>query len=92
MPDVAPLAEQGLPAYDVKTWYGLFVPARTPKAIIDRLHGEISKIAAARDFRERLAGLGGEAVAIGPDPFKEQVSRELKIWEKTIKDANIRIE
>lgn len=92
MPDVAPLAEQGLPAYDVKTWYGLFVPARTPKTIIDRLHGEIGKIAANRDFRERLGGLGGEAVAIGPEQFREQVNRELKIWHKTIQDANIRIE
>ncbi len=92
MPDVAPLAEQGLPAFDVKTWYGLFVPARTPKSIIDRLHSEIGKIAAARDFRERLAGLGGEAIAIGPEPFREQVTRELAIWRKTIREADIRIE
>ena len=92
LPDVAPLAEQGLPGFDVKTWYGLFVPAHTPKAIVDRLYGEISKIAAARDFRERLAGLGGEAAEIGPDAFKAQIARELKTWQQTIKAANIRIE
>lgn len=92
MPEVAPLAEQGLPAFDVKTWYGLFVPARTPKTIIERLHSEIGTIVAARDFRERLTALGGEAIAIGPEQFKEQVTRELATWRKTIRDADIRIE
>jgi putative tricarboxylic transport membrane protein len=92
LPDVPPIAEQGLPGFDVKTWYGLYVPAHTPKAIMDRLHGEIAKIAAIPDFRERLVGHGGEAVAIGPDAFKAQTERELQIWTTTIRTANIRIE
>jgi hypothetical protein len=45
-----------------------------------------------RDFRDRLAGLGGEAIAIGPDQFKEQVTRELATWRKTIREAEITIE
>lgn len=92
LPDVTPLAEQGVAGFDVKTWYGLFVPARTPKAIVDRLYKEISGIAAARDFRERLAGYGGEAITIGPDEFKAQIGRELKLWRQTIQAANIQIE
>lgn len=92
LPDVTPLAEQGVAGFDVKTWYGLFVPARTPKAIVDRLYKEISGIAAARDFRERLAGYGGEAITIGPDEFKAQIGRELKLWRQTIQTANIQIE
>ena len=92
MPNVTPLAEQGLPGFDVKTWYGVFLPVNTPKPIVDKLYGEISKIAATRDFREKLAGHGGEGAAIGPKEFSDQVNRELRIWQKTIRDANIRIE
>ena len=92
MPNVMPLSEQGLPGFDVKTWYGVFLPAHTPKTIVDRLYGEISKIAEARDFREKLAAHGGEGAAIGPKEFSDQVNRELRIWQKTIRDANIRIE
>ena len=92
LPDVVPIAEQGLPGFDVKTWYGLFVPARTPKFIMERLHTEIAKIAAMPDFRERLVGHGGEAVAIGPDVFKAQTEQELQIWTRTIQAAHIRID
>ncbi|HEV7390715.1 MAG TPA: tripartite tricarboxylate transporter substrate binding protein [Burkholderiales bacterium] len=92
LPDVAPIAEQGLPGFDVRTWYGLYVPARTPRTIMERLHGDVAKIAATPDFRERLASHGGEAVAIGPDAFKAQADRELQIWTRTIQTANIRIE
>jgi tripartite-type tricarboxylate transporter receptor subunit TctC len=92
LPDVAPISEQGVPGFDVKTWYGLFVPANTPRSIMDRLHAEVAKIAAMPDFRERLEAHGGEAVALGPDVFKAQTEKELQIWTKTINAANIRIE
>jgi tripartite-type tricarboxylate transporter receptor subunit TctC len=91
-PEIPTIAEQGLPGFDVKTWYGLYVPAHTPKAIMERLHEEIGKIAAIPAFRERLVGHGGEAVAIGPDAFKAQTERELKIWTTTIRTANIHME
>jgi tripartite-type tricarboxylate transporter receptor subunit TctC len=92
LPDIIPIAEQGLPDYDVKTWYGLFVPARTPRPIIDRLSAEITKIAAEPAFRQRLVDLGGEAVAIGPDEFKALIRKDLKIWGETIRAANIKLD
>jgi tripartite-type tricarboxylate transporter receptor subunit TctC len=91
-PDIAPIAEQGIPDFDVKTWYGLFVPARTPRPIIDRLYAEIAKVTADPVFRQRLMDLGGEAVAVGPDEFKAHVARELKLWGETIRAARIKLE
>ena len=92
LPDVAPIAAQGVPGFDVKTWYGLFAPAGTPRAVVGRLAQEIAKIAATTEFKERLTGYGGEAVALAPDAFRVQVEQELKIWTKTIQTANIRID
>ncbi len=92
LPDVAPIAEQGFPDFDVKTWYGLFLPARTPQSVIDRLHGEVANIVATPDFRERLAGHGGEAVVVGPKEFRAQIGRELQIWSQTIQSAKIKVQ
>jgi tripartite-type tricarboxylate transporter receptor subunit TctC len=92
LPDIAPIAEQGIPDFDVKTWYGLFVPAKTPRTIIDRLYSEIAKVTTDPAFRQRLADLGGEAVAVGPDEFRAHVANELKIWGETIRAAKIKVE
>lgn len=92
LPDIVPIAEQGIPDFDVKTWYGLFVPARTPRAIVDRLYTEIAKVTTDPTFRQRLIALGGEAVAVGPDEFKAHVARELKLWGETIRAAKIKVE
>jgi tripartite-type tricarboxylate transporter receptor subunit TctC len=92
LPDIQPLVEQGVPDFDVKTWYGLFVPAKTPRPIIDRLYAEIAKITADPAFRQRLADLGGEAVAVGPDEFRTHVGRELKLWSDTIRTAKIKVD
>ena len=91
-PDIPAMAEQGVADFDVKTWYGLWVPARTARPIIDRLYSEIAKITADQTFRQRLADLGGEAVAVGPDEFKAHIARELRLWGETIREAKISLE
>ncbi|HET7159747.1 MAG TPA: tripartite tricarboxylate transporter substrate binding protein [Burkholderiales bacterium] len=91
-PDIPSIAEQGVSDFDVKTWYGLWVPARTPRAIIERLFDEIAKVTADQTFRQRLTDLGGEAVAAGPDEFKAHIARELRLWGETIRSAKISLE
>jgi len=91
-PDVPALAEQGLPGFDLKTWYALFVPVNTPKSIIDRLQGVTNSIVAEREFSERLAANGGKAVFASSDELRALVDRELKGWAKVIKAANIKLE
>src|SRR6516162_4320217 len=73
-------------------WQGLVVPAGTPKQIIAFLHGEIVKIVALPDIRERLAVLGFEPVASTPEEFAEHVKIEFIKWAKVIKASNIKAE
>ncbi|HET6801979.1 MAG TPA: tripartite tricarboxylate transporter substrate-binding protein, partial [Casimicrobiaceae bacterium] len=53
-PDLPTIAEQGLPGFDVTSWYALVAPAGTPASIIDRLHQEIAKALAEPDVREKI--------------------------------------
>ena len=91
-PDIPAIAEQGVPDFDVKTWYGLWVAARTARPVIERLYREIAKVTADQTFRQRLTDLGGEAVAVGPDQFKAHIARELRLWGDTIREAKISLE
>jgi tripartite-type tricarboxylate transporter receptor subunit TctC len=92
LPDVPTLAEAGVPDQEADTLQGVLVPAGTPKEIIDKLHGEIVKIVALPDVKERLAGLGFTPVANKPEEFAAQIRAEIAKWGKVVKDAKIKVE
>ncbi len=92
LPQLPTFAEQGLPGYNVKNWFGVVVPARTPKPIIDKLAGEIVKIQALPDFKEKLALQGVEPFVNGPDKFAALIKTDLAAFAKVIKAANIKLE
>ncbi len=89
-PDVPTAAEAGLAGQEAYTITGLLAPAGTPKAIVDRLHGEVVKIVALPDVQKRLDDLGFQVVANTPDEFAAQIKTELAKWAKVIRDANIK--
>jgi tripartite-type tricarboxylate transporter receptor subunit TctC len=70
----------------------MIVPAGTPRPVIDRLYGEVKKIVAAPDVKEKLESLGFVAVASTPEEFGERIRTESAKWARVIRDANIRIE
>jgi tripartite-type tricarboxylate transporter receptor subunit TctC len=88
-PDLPTIAEQGLPGFDVTSWYALVAPAGTPAAIIDRLQREIAKAFADPDVRQKILGLGAEPVANTPAEFATMQRAEAARWAKLAKDANI---
>ena len=92
LPQLPTFAEQGLPGYSVKNWFGVVVAPRTPKAIIDKLGGEIVKIQALPDFKEKLADQGVEPFVNGPDRFAALIKSESAKYAKIIKAANIKLE
>jgi tripartite-type tricarboxylate transporter receptor subunit TctC len=92
LPDVPTVAESGVAGYDVTSWYGVLVPARTPRTIIDRLQGEIARAVNAPELRERLLSEGAMPVGNSPQQFALFIQRELARWAKVIKDAGIKIE
>lgn len=89
LPDVPTMAEAGLPGQESETMQGIFVPAKTPKEIVDQLNREIVKVMALPDVKEKCAQLGFDVVANNPDAFAAYIKSEVEKWNKVIKDAKI---
>jgi tripartite-type tricarboxylate transporter receptor subunit TctC len=91
-PDIPTIAEQGFPGFQVDSWYGVFVPAKTPKPIIAQLNRELNRIMALPDVKERLSRDGVDPAGSTPEALNAIVQREKKVWAKVIRDANIKIQ
>jgi tripartite-type tricarboxylate transporter receptor subunit TctC len=88
-PDLPTVAEAGVPGYAVDVWYAMFAPVATPKEVLTQLNGEIIKVLAAPDVRERLAGMGLEPAAEPLDKTNAYIKAELAKWGKVVKAAKI---
>jgi tripartite-type tricarboxylate transporter receptor subunit TctC len=88
--DLPTLAESGLPGFEVSGWFGLFVPARTPPAIIARIHADTVAALADPELRSRLEELGIVVVGAPPTELAAFVRREIDKWGPIIKEAGIR--
>ena len=89
-PEIPTIAESGLPGYEVYAWYGVVAPARTPRPIIDRLQGEIAKIARDPKMKARLAGQGLELVGNTPEEFDAFIRAEVAKWAEVIARAGLK--
>jgi tripartite-type tricarboxylate transporter receptor subunit TctC len=85
LPDVPTVQESGVPDYEVTSWYGVFAPAKTPPALIKRLHTEITAGLKAPEVVERLKTLGAEPSGAGPEEFHRLVVSEIKKWAEVVK-------
>ena len=91
-PDVPTIAEQGLPGFQVDSWYGVFVPAKTPRPIVAQLNRELQRILALPEVKERLSRDGVETSGSTPEHLNKIVQDEKKMWLKVIKTANIKVQ
>lgn len=91
LPDV-PTVGESLPGFEVVTWYGLFVPAGTPRDIVTKLHAETIKALASPEMKQRLAAQGFDAIGNTPEQFTEVIRRDLARWKGVIEAAKIRAE
>lgn len=92
LPQVPTFAEAGLPAYDHKTWWGVFAPAGTPKAVVDRLNAEIGKMLASAKVRQRLDDAGVEPKTTTPEEFAALLRADATELGKLISTANIKMD
>jgi tripartite-type tricarboxylate transporter receptor subunit TctC len=90
LPDVGTVAEQGYPGFETSQWYGLNVPAKTPKAIVDRLAAEAAKAAKSASLAERFAAEDAEAVGSTPAEYAAYVKKEQARWSKVVKAAGVK--
>ena len=92
MPEVPTVAEQGLSGFNVASWFGIMAPANTPSAIVQRLYGEIAKIAETADMRKFLLSQGAEPMVMDPPRFSEFLRVETEKWGRVVKGANLKLD
>jgi tripartite-type tricarboxylate transporter receptor subunit TctC len=90
LPDVPTTKEAGVENLEVPIWYGILTAAATPRDIITRLNGELTKALTAPDLKERLAGAGIEPMTSTPEQFANFIRSENARFAKVIKDAGIK--
>ena len=88
-PDLPALDEVGLKGYDLTAWFAAFVPAKTPKAVVDKLNAAFREALADKEIASKLLTVGIEPVASSPDELKAFVIAEIKKWAKIVADAKI---
>ena len=89
-PEAPTIAESGFKGFEASVWYALMAPAKTPPAIVEKLHAEVQKALQAPEVRERMTSVGGEVL---PGPREAMVSllhAERQRYEKLVREANIK--
>ncbi len=89
LPDVPTTAEAGLPKLDATSWFAVFAPVKTPKAVVDRLAGEIEKIMATTAFKQKATDLGATADYMNPQQLGDFSAAELARWAVVVKTSKI---
>jgi tripartite-type tricarboxylate transporter receptor subunit TctC len=89
LPDVPTAIEAGVGGYDVASWNALAAPAKTPRAVIERVHQELAKALAAPEVQKRFAELGVEARTSTPEQLREFFVSESKRWTRVVEAAKI---
>lgn len=90
LPEVPTIAEQGVAGYALTNWFGLVVPAATPKNVIARIHGDFTRVLQEKEIRDKIAGMGADVVANSPEQFAQFWRAESDKWARIVRDAGIR--
>ena len=90
VPEVPTFAEAGLPGFVAENWWGVFVPAATPKTIADKLNADLAKAMGSADIRQKFEEMGVEALSGTPEALRDFVRSESEKWGKLVQEAGIR--
>ena len=92
VPDLPTVAEAGVPGFEANNWYGVVVPAKTPRPIIDRLHKEFTAVLNLPDIRDMLFKQGLDAAPSTPEAFGAYIKAETTKWARVIKASGAKPE
>jgi tripartite-type tricarboxylate transporter receptor subunit TctC len=90
LPDTPAMAE-ALPGFEIVGWYGVFGPAKMPKAIVTRLHDEMVKILQRPDVKDMIASDGAETVGNTPEEFRKFLDADVAKWAKLVKESGAKL-
>jgi len=91
-PEIPTFAETGVPGFDVSSWYGMFVPSKTPKEIVAKMHDSVVRMLTEPAIRQRYETLGVEAASATPEQLTALMKAEITLWEPIIKAAGVKLE
>jgi tripartite-type tricarboxylate transporter receptor subunit TctC len=89
LPDVPTVQESGVPGFEVTSWNGLGVPAKTPRPVIDRLNKALTEALASPDVKQRLQEQAVDTFPSTPDAYRKHIAAEIAKWTKVIETAKI---
>jgi len=92
LPEVPTLAEQGIANVTLSQWYALFAPAKTPRAVIDRLNRELNSVLADKAVQKKFEDQGAEVETGTPEQLKTLVQKEVARWKGVVTAAKIKVE
>ena len=92
LPGVQIAAEQGAPGYSYSSWLGVIAPRNTPAFIMNKLSGELAKVAKASDVVQKFAPEGSAMVGSPPKVLQDLIATELERWRKIVQENDIRLE
>ena len=90
LPEVPTISEAGVPGYEVTNWWGIVVPAGTPRSIIDRLHKELTAVVSSAETKQRFETEGAEPLSMKADEFEAFVATEIEVNGRIVKAAGIK--
>ncbi len=91
-PDVPTIQEAGYPGFEVFAWFGVLAPAGVPKAIVDRLAGDLAKVVEMPDVKEKLAGQSAQVMLRPADEYAAFITAEKAKWEAVVKASGAKID
>jgi tripartite-type tricarboxylate transporter receptor subunit TctC len=91
-PDLPTMEEAGFPDFAIEGWYGIFAPARTPRAIVDKLSADINRVLMEPASLEKWKTLGFDPIGTTPEAFAERQKADLAYWKRMIDDTGIKVE
>jgi len=95
LPATPTMREAGVPpppGLDIREWYGVIMPARTPAPIVDKLNAEMVKVFKRPEVQKRLTEIGAEYVGSSPQALDKQLANDVRTWAKWVKEAGVRVE
>jgi len=92
LPGIPTVSDTGAPGFEVNVWFGMQVPAATPKAIVEQINRQLAAIFREPDITKRFNDSGVEVVASTPDEFSRLLKSEVVKWGKVVQDAQIKLE
>jgi tripartite-type tricarboxylate transporter receptor subunit TctC len=90
LPEVPTIAESGLPGYELSPWFAVYMPAGTPRPIVDSMNAALREAMKLPEVKARFAAIGAEPIGSTPQQLEAHLAAEMAKWGKIIQDRGIR--